>query len=93
MLNTVRIKKVEDKNKQFLIEKIIYGVEFESLHGSNSEKKPEIMNTIEANYGIARRAYQQLHLDISELSTNFIRSMSIYELKTWMKILRPMVGE
>ena len=39
------------------------------------------MNTIEANYRIARRIYQQLHLDISELFADFIRSMSIYELQ------------
>ena len=81
MLDTVAVKKVEDKNKQSMIEKIIYGVEFESLYESNSEKKPEIMNTIEANYRIARRVYQQLHLDISELFMDFIRSMSIYELQ------------
>ena len=81
MLDTVGIKKIEDKNKQFLIEKIIYGAEFESLYKSNSEKKPEIMNTIEANYRIARRVYQQLHQDISELFTDFIRSLSIYELQ------------
>ena len=62
MLDTVGIKKVEDKNKQFMIEKIIYGAEFEALYESNSEKKPEIMNTIKANYRIARRVYQQLHL-------------------------------
>ena len=81
MLDTVAIKKVEDKNKQLMIEKIIYGAEFESLYESNSEKKPEIMNTIKANYRIARRVYQQLHLDISELFADFIWSMSIYELQ------------
>ena len=31
MLDSVGLKKVEDKNKQFLIEKIIHGVEFENL--------------------------------------------------------------
>ena len=39
------------------------------------------MNTIESNYRIARRVYQQLHLDISELFADFIRSMSGYELQ------------
>ena len=38
MLDSVGLKKVEDKNKQFLIEKIIHGVEFENLHQSNPEK-------------------------------------------------------
>ena len=81
MLDTVGIKKVEEKNKQFLIEKIIYGVEFENMYESNPEKKPEIMNTIESNYRIARRVYHQLHLDISELFADFIRYMSSYELQ------------
>ena len=39
MLNSVGIKKVEEKNKQFLIEKIIHGVEFENFYQSNPEKK------------------------------------------------------
>ena len=32
MLDSVAMKKVEDKNKQFLIEKIIHGVEFENFY-------------------------------------------------------------
>ena len=54
MLDTVGIQKVEEKNKQFLIEKIIHGIEFESLYKLEPEKKPEIMETIESNYRIAR---------------------------------------
>ena len=38
MLDSVGLKKGENKNKQFLIEKIIHGVEFENLHQSNPEK-------------------------------------------------------
>ena len=38
MLDSADLKKVEDKNKQFLIEKIIHGVEFENLYQSNPEK-------------------------------------------------------
>ena len=81
MLDTVGLKKVEDRNNQFLIEKIIHGVEFENPYKSPAEKKPEIIETIEANYRIVRRVYQQLHLDISELFADFIRSMSSYELE------------
>ena len=36
MLDSVGLKKVEDKSKQFLIEKIIHGVEFENLYQSNT---------------------------------------------------------
>ena len=39
MLNTVEKKKIEEKNKQFLIEKIIHKVEFKSIYHFNPEKK------------------------------------------------------
>ena len=57
MLDSVGIKKIEEKNKHFLIEKVIHGIEFENLYATNSERKPEIMSTIERNYRIARRIY------------------------------------
>ena len=38
MLDTVGMKKVEEKSKQFLIEKIICGVEFENLYKSDPER-------------------------------------------------------
>ena len=53
MLDSAGIKKIEEKNKQFLIEKIIHGIEFENLYATNSERKPEIMSTIGRNYRIA----------------------------------------
>ena len=79
MLDTVGLQKVEQKNKQFLLEKIIHGIEFENLYTADSERKPEIMSTIEGNYRIARRVYQQLYLDSAELFADFIRSLSIFE--------------
>ena len=79
MLDTVGLQKVEQKYKQFLIEKIIHGVEFKNFYGTDSERKPEIMSTIEGNYRIARRVYQQLHLDSAELFAEFIRSLSFFE--------------
>ena len=81
MLDTVGIKKVKDKNKQFLIEKIIHGVEFENFYLSNPEKKPEIMDTIKSNYRIARRVYQHLQYDIAELFADYVRSMISFELQ------------
>ena len=44
------------------------------------EKKPEITETIESNYRIARRVYQQLYIDISVLFADFIRSMDSFEI-------------
>ena len=60
------MKKVEDKNKQFLIEKMIYGVEFENFYQANPDQKPEIVRTIESNYKFARKVYQNLYYDIVE---------------------------
>ena len=88
MLDTLGMKKVEEKKKQFLIEKIIYGVQFEDLYQSDSERKPEIISAIEGNYRIARRVYQQLHIDISGLFADLIRSMSSYELEDMSKDIR-----
>ena len=46
MLDTAGVQKVEESNKQFLIEKIIHGIEFESLYKFEPEKKTEIMTTM-----------------------------------------------
>ena len=58
--DTVGLQKLEQKNKQFLLEKIIHGIEFENLYATDSKRKPEIMSTIEGNYRIVRTVYQQL---------------------------------
>ena len=81
MLDTVGMKKIEEKNKQFLIEKIIHGVEFEDLYKTEPEKNPEIMFTIERNYRILRRVYQQFHIDTAEPFAEFISSLSSYEIR------------
>ena len=59
-----------------MIEKLILGVQF----GGNQEvNKPEIMETLESNYKVARRVYQQLHYDIAELFYEYIQSIDLYE--------------
>ena len=80
MLDTVGLQKVEEKNNQFLIEKIILGVEFENAY--HQEKKPEILETIEGNYKVARRVYQYLYFDIVEdLFLEYVKSMDSYEIQ------------
>ena len=86
MLDTVGLQKVERKNEQFLLEKIIHGIKLENLYATDSERKPEIMSTIESNYRIARRVYQQLYLDSAERFADFIRSLIIFFREIWMKI-------
>ena len=80
MLDTVAVEKIEEKNKQFLIEKLIHSVEFEDLYATNPERKPEILYLMEKNYRILRRVYQQLHIDTTELFSEFINSLSSYEI-------------
>ena len=79
MLDSTALKKLEYKNKQFLVEKIIQGVEFENTYQSHPEQKPEMIQTLESNYKVARRVYQHLHIDIAELFYEYIQSIDSYE--------------
>ena len=45
------------------------------------ENKPEIIDTIESNYRIARRVYQQLFIDILQLFAEFIKSLNYLEIE------------
>ena len=54
MFDAVGLKKVEERNNQFLLEKMIHGAEFESMYKFSAKKKPEILETIEASYKVAR---------------------------------------
>ena len=47
----------------------------------SQKKKPEIIETVEHNYRIARRVYQQLWIDISENFAEFIRLMNPSDLQ------------
>ena len=73
MKDSIGIQKVEEKSKQFLIEKIIHGVEFNNPYNIEIEKKPEIIETVEMNYRVARTVYLHLWIDMSELFAEFIR--------------------
>ena len=59
--NEVGLQKVEERNKRFLVEKIIHTVEFANPYQNSVEKKPEMIETIENNYRIIRRVYQYLY--------------------------------
>ena len=75
MQDSTALKKIEEKNKQFLVEKIIHRVEFENFYQSNPEQKPEMIDTIESNHRVARRVYQHLYLDVAELFYEYIQSI------------------
>ena len=75
MLDSTALRKLAEKNKQYLVEKIIHGVEFENFYRANPEQKPEMIDTIESNYVVARRVYQHLYLDVAELFYEYIQSI------------------
>ena len=50
MLNSIGMQELEEKSKQFLIEKIIHDIEFKNLYKIQTEKKSEIIKTVESNY-------------------------------------------
>ena len=77
--DSVGLKKVEDKNKQFLIEKIIHSVEFQNPYMNSIEQKPEIIDIVETNYKIAGRVYQGLYLDVADLFYEFIRPLPLQD--------------
>ena len=81
MRDSVGLKAIEERNKQFLIEKIIHRIEFKNPYASNTENEPEFMCTIEKNYRVARRVYQQLYLDTAELFAEFLRSFNRLDLE------------
>ena len=83
------MQEIEDKRRQFLIEKIIHGVEFKNSYNTEIEKKKlEIIETVEHNYKIVRRVYQQLWLDVSELFADFKRSIDSLNLQEMDKDIK-----
>ena len=77
MKDSVALEKIEDKNKQFLVEKLIQGVEFENAYENRFETKPQAVETMEDNYKVARRVYQQLFYNIAELFQEYIQSIDL----------------
>ena len=72
MLDTVSMKKVEEKNKQFLPEKIIRGVQFENLYSTDSEKKQKLF--LQLKETIEFRGEFTNNFTLTEL--NFLRNLS-----------------
>ena len=88
MLDSKAMEKLGDKNKQFMIQ----GIEFENAYQSNPQQKPEMIRTIESNYRITRRAYQQLFIDIAELFHIF-NQLTFMNNRTLKKTWKLMGGE
>ena len=72
--DSIGLKKIEDRDREFLVEKIIHDVEFKNMIGNSIEKKPEIIETVQNSYKIIIRVYQHLYADIA----NFFRIYSFF---------------
>ena len=84
MKDSVGLKKNEERDRQFLVEKLIHGVEFSNSYENSIEKKPEINKTVESNYRILielRRVYQHLYADIADIFIEYIHSLDADEIQ------------
>ena len=57
--DSIGLKKIEKRDQQFLVDKIIHTVEFKNTYKNSIDKKAEIIDTEENNYRTIRRVYQQ----------------------------------
>ena len=64
-----------------MIEKIIHEIEFNNPYNISSEKKAEIIDTVEKNYRISRRVYQSLFVDIADSFIEYILSLNVDEIQ------------
>ena len=74
-------EKIGEKDKQFVIEKIIAGIEKKRPYTIETEKKPEIMLEILKNYRICRSAYQSLFFEVAETFVQYTNTLSLDEIK------------
>ena len=64
--NSIDLKKIEERDQQFHVVKIIHTVEFKNPYENYIEKKPEIIENVENNSKIIIRVYQHLYADIAD---------------------------
>ena len=81
MKDSISLKKIEERDRQFLLEKIVHSIEFSNPYESPIEKKPEIIAFVESNYKISRRVYQALFIDIGDSFIKYIHSLDIKEIQ------------
>ena len=87
--DSVGMKKTEERDRQFLCEKIIHSIKFHNSYENSIGKKTEIIDTVENNYKISRRL--PLFVDISDSFIEYIYPLipdEIQELDADIKINR-----
>ena len=79
--DSVSLKTIEEKDRQFLVEKIIHGFEFNNPYNISNEKKPEIIDTVEKNYRMSRCVYQSLFVEVADSFIEYIHSLDVDEIQ------------
>ena len=64
--DSIGLKKIEERDRQFHVVKIIHTVDFKNPYENYIEKKPEIIENVENNSKIIIRVYQHLYADIAD---------------------------
>ena len=81
MKDSISLKKIEERDSQFLIEEIIHSIDFSNPHKNPTEKNPDITGTVESNYKISRWVYQALFIDVADSFIEYIHSWDIYKIQ------------
>ena len=69
-------QKIEEKDKQFLIENYIRKIENKNAYEIKTEKEPENMLKIEKNYRVCRCVYQALFYKITETFIQCVNTLA-----------------
>ena len=75
------LKKIKDRDRQFLIEKIIHRIELNNPYEVSSKKSSNNIDTIEKSYRISRRVYQSLFDDVADSFIEYIHSQDVDEIQ------------
>lgn len=82
------MRKIEERDRQFLVEKIIHGVEFQDQFENSTETKHETTDTVEKNYKILRRVYQYLFVDLADAFIEYVHSLDADEIQQLDDIIK-----
>lgn len=77
----VGLKIIEEKDKQFLIEKLIQSVQKEKPYKRATKKNPKIMSELKRNYRICRRICQSLFIDVADTFIQYIHMLHPDEIE------------
>ena len=91
--DSIGLKKIEERDKEFLVEKIIHGVEFQNPYENSIEKKSEMIETVDKNYKIMRRVYKDLFTEVADIFLEYIHSLDPNEIQQLEDDIKVMGGD